>query len=95
METLPLTAIKGVGEARAKALRQLGVNTVGDLLRFLPRDFQDFSEARPVASLKHGEMAAVRVRILEEPKLARFHGMTVVSVPASDGPDRLRLKWYN
>ena len=33
--------IKGVGEARATGFRSLGVSTVGELLRFYPRAYED------------------------------------------------------
>ena len=33
--------IKGVGEQRAKALARLGVHTLGDLLNYFPRAYED------------------------------------------------------
>ena len=38
--------IKGVGEQRAKALARLGVHTLGDLLNYFPRAYEDKSEAK-------------------------------------------------
>jgi len=94
-QSMPLTAIKGVGEVRSKAFAKLGITTVEELLRFLPRDFYDFSKETPVASLEHGAMSAIRVRILSAPKFSRFHGITVISAEATDGITKIRLKWYN
>ena len=37
-ESDSITRLKGVGEKRAKTLAALGIFTVGDLLRFFPRD---------------------------------------------------------
>ena len=36
----PLSTLSGVGPARAKALAELGVHTLGDLLDYFPRDYQ-------------------------------------------------------
>ena len=33
--------LKGVGEKRAEAFAKLGIFTVGDLLNFFPRDYED------------------------------------------------------
>ena len=35
--------LKGVGPARAEAFSKLGVDTVGALLRFYPRAYEDWS----------------------------------------------------
>ena len=41
VEVLP-----GVGPARARALARLGLATVGDLLRYFPRGYEDRREQR-------------------------------------------------
>lgn len=94
MPDKPITSLRGIGAARAEAFAKLGVKTVGDLLYLLPRSFQDFSKERLAAELSHGELAAVRVRIVSEPKLARFRGHSVVTARATDGVSNVLLKWY-
>ena len=39
--------LKGVGPARAEAFSKLGVDTVGALLRFYPRAYEDWSRVVP------------------------------------------------
>lgn len=90
----PITSLRGIGAARAEAFAKLGVKTVGDLLYLLPRSFRDFSKERLAADLVHGELAAVRVRIVSEPKLARFRGHSIVTARATDGVSNVLLKWY-
>lgn len=41
--TLPVTRVRGVGEATAAAFRKVEVETIADLLLYLPRDYQDRS----------------------------------------------------
>ncbi len=38
---LSVTSLRGVGESRAKTLEKLGINSLLDLLRHFPRDWQD------------------------------------------------------
>lgn len=41
----------GVGPTRAKALRELGIHTLGDLLEYFPRDYQLESSELPIRDL--------------------------------------------
>ena len=50
----PLTELKGVGEAQAKKFALLGVNTVGDLLNYYPRRYDDFSNVMRTDQLQPG-----------------------------------------
>ena len=64
----PVTALKGVGESRAKLLSKLKIKSVGDLLYFFPRYVEDRSEAMPIFSLTDGEKATVRAIVISKPK---------------------------
>ncbi len=90
-----IEALKGIGPSRAAQLHRLGIQTVENLLFCLPRDYRDYSFAQPVSALRHGMDCAVRVRALSEPSTSYFHGISLVSVMATDGVCKLRLKWYN
>ena len=61
--TAPVIQLKGVGEKTAKIFEKMGILTVGDLIRFYPRDYEKFEEVLPVREIKKGEICAVRVRI--------------------------------
>ena len=87
--------LKGIGAVRAAQLGKQGIRTVEDLLFCLPRDYRDYAVEVPVSALRHGLDCAVRVRILSEPTSSFFHGISLVSAPATDGTGKLRLKWYN
>ena len=50
----PLAAIKGVGEKTAEQFQLSGLRTVGDLIRFLPRRHEDFSEVVAIADITPG-----------------------------------------
>lgn len=50
--------VPGVGEARAKALRRLGVETVGDMLGLVPRKMEDRSSFFKIAELTGGRRRA-------------------------------------
>ena len=43
-------------EKTAKIFEKLGIKTVGDLIRFYPRDYEKFEEVVPVSEIKKGEI---------------------------------------
>ena len=55
--------IKGVGEARAKAFEKLGVFTLGDLIAYYPRRWEDRSQLYPIRDLPEGEYACCKAMI--------------------------------
>ena len=91
----PLTSVKGIGSKRAELFQSLGVHCVRDLLYRLPRDYLDYSIAKPVSQLVNGESAAVRVRISSAARYYRTKGMTILSASAQDETGSITLKWFN
>ena len=65
METLtsPLTALRGIGPQKAKVFEKLEIRTLGDLLRFYPRAYDDRRETRKISELIPGESACVAAMI--------------------------------
>ena len=77
--------IKGVGEQRAKALARLGVHTLGDLLNYFPRAYEDRTAVRPIAELAVDETACVRAMVAAEPRLTRVRrGLDLVKLRIVD-----------
>jgi ATP-dependent DNA helicase RecG len=62
--TTSLTYVKGIGPARAAMLEAKGLNTVEDLLGYVPFRYEDRSNMKTVAQLAPGEMATVIVDVL-------------------------------
>jgi ATP-dependent DNA helicase RecG len=55
----PVSGLAGIGVKRASALRQLGIESIEDLLYHFPRDWQDRSHLIPIAAAKIGEHATL------------------------------------
>ncbi len=92
----PIQFIKGIGEARAKAFKKLGINTVLDLLFHFPRSLEDRSEIKTISELMDGETVCVRGSLAGEIKTYRGRGRkTVTQVRISDGTSIMRITWFN
>jgi ATP-dependent DNA helicase RecG len=87
--------LPGVGAGRATQLQQLGVETVGDLLRLYPRRYIDYGDVQPIASLLFGRMTTIH-GVVESADVVRTRtGKEMVDVVVSDGTGRIHATWFN
>jgi ATP-dependent DNA helicase RecG len=88
--------LKGVGEKRAKLFYRLGVETVGDLLRFYPRAYQDFSSPVRIKDTVPGDTCCIKATITEPAKVSFVRrGMTLYKFKAADDTAVLTLTFFN
>ena len=90
-----LSQIKGVGPARLKAFEAAGIRTVRELVMFLPREYRDLTATVPLAGLRPGDTAAVRVRVAGEAVERRARRLLITKVYVTDGTDTIQAVWYN
>jgi len=86
--------LKGVGPKIAKKLAKKSINTVEDILFFLPRDYEDRREVNPIGELFEGKKAVVFGEIIKS-GVAYFSRKKVFQVELTDGTGILVLKWFN
>jgi ATP-dependent DNA helicase RecG len=86
--------VKGIGPRLAQVLATKGIETVDDLLHYLPFRYEDRINPRGIAELRVGEMATV---IAEVRTSGLFHTrrMPIFELTASQGRARLKCIWFN
>ncbi len=88
--------IKGVGEARAEGFRSLGVSTVGELLRFYPRAYEDWSKILPISQCVIGENVCIKGTVMFPVKNERVRGgMLIAKATVTDGDDVIAATFFN
>ena len=88
--------IKGVGEARAAGFRSLGVSTVGELLRFYPRAYEDWSKITPISQCVIGENVCIKGTVMFPVKNERVRGgMLIAKGTVTDGDDVIAVTFFN
>ncbi|HXF50042.1 MAG TPA: ATP-dependent DNA helicase RecG [Verrucomicrobiae bacterium] len=89
----PVQYLKGVGPERAKALSEVGVETVEDFLYYLPRRYLDRSRVVKIGDLKVGEEVTVVGNVLDVRVVRRRTQRFVVTL--HDGTGYLALVWFH
>lgn len=91
----PIEEAKGVGPKTAEAFRQVNIRTLGDLLYCLPRVYENYQTAVPIADLRPGK-AVVRGKIsnLQATRTKR-RNLTITEGTISDETGSIRTVWFN
>lgn len=81
----PIKKLKGVSEAREKALENLGVHTLRDLLELYPRSYEDRTRVVSIAELAPEMEVTIRARVasVSPTKMIR-RNLTVTQVLVQD-----------
>jgi ATP-dependent DNA helicase RecG len=89
----PVTYLKGVGPARAEALRRLGVVTAGDLLYHIPHRYEDASTVSPISSLETGMQGTVIGRVVSKGVLPTRKGLRIFQAVLKDDTGMIEVSW--
>jgi ATP-dependent DNA helicase RecG len=89
----PVTYLKGVGPARAEALRRLGIVTAGDLLYHIPHRYEDASTVSTIASLEPGMQGTVIGRVVSKGVLPTRKGLRIFQAVLRDETGMIEVSW--
>lgn len=90
----PLVKIKGVGPKTAEQLAQARLHTVSDLVHFLPRKHDDFSQVTSISAITPGKVS-VKGRFSEISTKRVRRGMSVTTATLSDDTAKVLVVWFN
>jgi len=90
-----LAELRSVGRRELEAFQRLRLRTVGDLLFFFPRDYQDLTDLRAISDLEEDRLQSVEATVEEIDQRVSFNGNTVVGVLVRQNADYLRAVWFN
>lgn len=88
--------LKGVGPKSAERLAALGVKSIGDLINFYPREYEDWSvwDSLEVACGNRGR--CVKIKILKEAvEYKTRSGKALYKVEATDGEQFVNIVFFN
>jgi len=89
-----LEKVKGVGAKTAEQFSVAGIETVGDLISFLPRRHEDFTEISKIADIHPGK-ATIRARCEKVATRPVRRGLRITTAVLVDDTGKLQAVWFN
>ncbi len=92
----PVTALDKIGKKKAALYEKLGIHSVGDLLRYYPRTYEDWSQPYKIADSLEGMPCCVGCYVERVHSPARIRGgMTLLKMIVCDGMDHMTVTFFN
>lgn len=93
----PMTKLKGAGPKLSEAAAEIGIGSLGDLLRHIPRGYRDRADPVGLAQLRLGEEATVRVQVVGgvRKRPTRRRRLTILEADVRDTTGSARAIWFN
>ena len=93
---MPISDLKGFGEKRAEQFEKLGVHSVGELLTFYPRAYEDWTSVEKIKNVMEGGTYCIRAILGTPVSDTRIAGGRILSkASVYDDTGSLKLVWFN
>ncbi len=89
-----LEKIKGVGVKASQQFAISGIETVSDLINFLPRAYEDFSVITPILGVKPGKVT-IKARCEKITTRPVRRGLRITTATLADKNGKLQAVWFN
>lgn len=94
VEATKIKELKGIGEKTEKLFQKIGVDTVGDLIRYYPRGYDVYEEAVPISEAEEGRVVTVTGVIYGRVQVGGSARMQVTTLHVKDLTGTLRVIWF-
>lgn len=90
----PISKISGIGKASVEKLNKLGIFTIGDLIDYWPRKYNDFSSIQLISSISPG-IVSLRVRFRGTTSIRNRRAIHITKSTAYDESGAVGVIWFN
>jgi ATP-dependent DNA helicase RecG len=91
---LPLTHLHGMRKDAVPLLEKKGVQTIRDLIWYLPRAYHDFADIRPIGELRVMQEQTAEGVLANVRHVRTLHGRARTEAELVDRSGHLRLVWF-
>ncbi|MCI9462289.1 MAG: ATP-dependent DNA helicase RecG [Lachnospiraceae bacterium] len=92
---MDITALKGIGEKSAGLFNRLGIATTEELLRYYPKDYEQFRAPYLIAEAPVGERTAIRGVITGNMTVKHVRNLNILSFTVQDASGSLQMTYFN
>jgi ATP-dependent DNA helicase RecG len=92
--SMPVQFLKGVGPARAETFAKLGVETVGDLLEYYPRDWNFLPEPTKIGRMQPNETVTI-IGMIDSTDYQSYRRQPMFEALISDDTGVCRVVWFH
>ncbi|HPD45375.1 MAG TPA: ATP-dependent DNA helicase RecG [Anaerohalosphaeraceae bacterium] len=91
---MPVQYVKGVGPVRAEAFAKLGVETLGDLLEYFPRDWVFMPEPVKIRDARVGEEVCL-VGVVQQTDFQKYRRTPMFKIALADDTGVVEVVWFH
>lgn len=91
----PVQYLKGVGPKISKLLKKLGITTVEDMIYYFPRDYEDRTRVKDVASLAPSPHEVIKGEVISINDQLTRNRFSVLKLVISDRSGSVQAVWFN
>jgi ATP-dependent DNA helicase RecG len=92
----PITKLKGAGPKLSAAAGEMGIRSIGDLLRHVPHSYRDRADPIRLGDLRLGEEGTVEVEVAGATlRPTRRRRLTILEADVFDQSGRAKAVWFN
>lgn len=92
---MDIKSLKGVGEKTAALFQKLDITTTEELVRYYPRDYEQFAKPVSPDEAPLGEIAAVDGQIVGNVATRHVRGLSITTFQAVCGGIRVHMTYFN
>ncbi|MEI6237410.1 MAG: ATP-dependent DNA helicase RecG [Candidatus Saccharibacteria bacterium] len=89
-----LSQLKGVGQMLKEHFGLIGLKTIGDLIEYYPRRYDDYSHISSIATLRPG-LVSLKAHFYSVTKRRARRGLHITEAVADDGTGKIKVIWFN
>jgi len=92
---IPIQYVKGVGPKRAVLFKKLGVETLNDLIYFIPKRYEDRSNLKPINSLESDTYQTILCYVVDVQEEKIRNNLTLIKARVRDNTGEAIAVWFN
>lgn len=92
---IPIQYVKGVGPKRAVLFKKLGIETLNDLIYFIPKRYEDRSNLKPINSLESDTYQTILCYVVDVQEEKIRNNLTLIKARVRDNTGEAIAVWFN